>query len=88
MFQNIGAMNENAFNGSFEKAGILAKNVKNLMMGDTLTGDLFTTGTFDGEIVHCEISQATLAAIRSIMETFFGAFRKIPSPLAAPVATS
>jgi hypothetical protein len=87
LFQNAQALRENAFSGTYEGPGVKFENCQHVMIQDALQDRLFTTSTFDGLIVHCEISMVTAFKLRDVMVPFFDCFRKIPSPLNQPDPT-
>ena len=64
---------DNAFSGSFASAGIVATDVENLVITDSLIGCEFIS-TFDGNVLSYDISRQTLACLNNVKQEVFQAF--------------
>jgi hypothetical protein len=64
------AFDRNAFKGDYESALISLKASKGMVISDLLQGKTFTSTTFGGKIVHCEISLTLLSSCARWLNTF------------------
>jgi len=73
--KNADSHEKHSFSGTYEGTGIKINNSKNVMLKNALQDRTYTS-TFEGRIVHCEISAQSIQKLMDVQEVFFDAFRE------------
>jgi hypothetical protein len=75
--RNVARHEQIVFSGTYPGTGIRIENVENAMIQDSLQDRLYTC-TFEGKIVHCEISGQTIQNLSDVKTSFFAGFTSEP----------
>ncbi len=81
--KSIESFEENSFAGTYDQNGIQIPDTSNLMISNTISGITYIC-TFEGKVVHCEVSQTTANKLLEVKTIFYSAFRAVPRVLTLP----